>query len=65
MKLFMLSNEDGAKTTLYCATSGDVAGASGRYFEKCAEKRASKLACDEAFAKETWDRSAEMTGLPS
>jgi dehydrogenase/reductase SDR family protein 13 len=65
MKLFMLSNEEGAKTTLYCATNDDVAGASGRYFDKCAEKRPSRLALDGALAKETWERSAAWTGLPS
>jgi NAD(P)-dependent dehydrogenase (short-subunit alcohol dehydrogenase family) len=65
MKLFMLSNEEGAKTTLYCATSDDVLGASGRYFDACAEKRPSRAARDEALAKETWERSAALTGLPS
>jgi NAD(P)-dependent dehydrogenase (short-subunit alcohol dehydrogenase family) len=65
MKLFMVSNEEGAKTTLHCATSDDVAGASGRYFDNCAEKKPSRLARDEAFAKLTWERSAEMTGLPN
>jgi len=65
MKLFMLSNEDGAKTTLYCATSDEVAGASGGYFDKCAERRASKLARDEALARELWERSAAWVGLPA
>jgi len=65
MKLFMLSNEEGAKTTLYCATSDEVAGVSGRYYDKCAEKRASKLARDEALARELWERSAAWVGLPA
>ncbi|HEY8039013.1 MAG TPA: SDR family oxidoreductase [Polyangiaceae bacterium] len=63
MKLFMLSNEDGAKTTLYCATSDDVGDKSGSYFDDCREKPASKLALDEPLARELWDRSAAWTGL--
>ncbi len=34
MKLFMKSNEDGAKTSLYCATSPDLADVSGQYFDE-------------------------------
>jgi retinol dehydrogenase-12 len=63
MTLFMLSNEQGAKTTLYCATSDEVDDKSGRYFDKCAEKKASNLALDEALARELWERSAAWTGL--
>jgi NAD(P)-dependent dehydrogenase (short-subunit alcohol dehydrogenase family) len=63
MKLFMLSNEEGAKTTLYCATSDEVREHNGRYYEGCQEKRPSKVALDESLARELWDRSAAWTGL--
>jgi NAD(P)-dependent dehydrogenase (short-subunit alcohol dehydrogenase family) len=63
MKLFMLSNEQGAKTSLYCATSDAVADQTGKYYDGCKEKRASKLALDEALATELWDRSAQWVGL--
>src|SRR5207253_5663939 len=33
MKVFMKSIEEGARTTLYCATSPEVAKASGRYYD--------------------------------
>jgi retinol dehydrogenase-12 len=62
MKLFMLSNEEGAATTLYCATSPDVASHDGRYYEKSKERTPSKLAQDEALAKELWEKSAAFTG---
>jgi len=63
MKLFMLSNEQGARTTLYCATSDEVAGATGRYYDRSKEKTPSKLARDEGLAKELWEKSAGWVGL--
>lgn len=63
MKLFMLTNEQGARTTLYCATDDAVGDTTGRYYEKCAERKASKLALDQALATELWERSASWTGL--
>ena len=60
MKLFMKSNEEGAKTTLYCATSPDVANVSGRYYDDSAEKEPSKVATPELGA-ELWQKSEEWT----
>jgi len=61
MKLGMLSNEDGAKTTLHCATSPEVAADDGLYYDTSAPKRPSKLADDAALAKELWAKSEEWT----
>ncbi|HVY30281.1 MAG TPA: SDR family oxidoreductase [Polyangiaceae bacterium] len=55
----MLSNEDGAKTTLHCATSPSVADHNGRYYDDCAEKEPSKLAQDAALCDELWHKSHE------
>jgi retinol dehydrogenase-12 len=63
LKLFMLSNEDGAKTTLYCATSDAVTDQSGLYFTKCKPRTASVLARDESLAAELWERSARWVDL--
>jgi len=63
LRLFLLSNEDGARTTLYCATSEDVKDESGLYFDRCKEKRPSKLALDASLARELWERSADWVGL--
>ncbi len=63
MKLFMITNEEGARTTLWCATSDDAR--SGRYYDACKERRPSKLAEDDALARELWERSAEWVGLPA
>ena len=58
-KLFMISPEKGAETTLYCATSPEVAKDSGRFYEKSKEKKPSKLSDDVALAAELWRRSEE------
>ncbi len=54
MKLFMITNEEGALTSLHCATSPDVAGLTARYWDKCREARMNPLAKDEKLAKELW-----------
>ena len=59
MKKFMISSEEGAATSLYCATSADVAADSGKYYDKCKEKKPSHLALDEALAEELWKRSEQ------
>ncbi|MCC6216489.1 MAG: SDR family oxidoreductase [Polyangiaceae bacterium] len=62
-KPFMLTNEQGAETTLYCACSPQVAEHDGRYYDACRERRASRLAHDDALARELWERSAEWAGV--
>jgi retinol dehydrogenase-12 len=56
-KLFMISNEKGAQTSVYCATAPELASVSGRYYEKSAEKEPSAVAKDEALARELYDWS--------
>ena len=60
MKLFMKSNEEGARTSLYCATDPKLASESGRYYDDCAEKEPSPKATPELGA-ELWDKSEEWT----
>jgi NAD(P)-dependent dehydrogenase (short-subunit alcohol dehydrogenase family) len=60
MKLFMKSNEEGARTSLYCATSPDVADESGKYYDECAEKEPNPRATPEMGA-ELWQKSEEWT----
>lgn len=57
MKLFMLTSEQGARTTLHCAMASDLED--GAYYDKQRTKRASALADDEALAKQLWERSEE------
>ncbi len=56
MKLLMKSPEQGARTSLYCATSPDVAGRTGRYYDNQREKTPAKVVTPE-LAAELWERS--------
>jgi NAD(P)-dependent dehydrogenase (short-subunit alcohol dehydrogenase family) len=58
----MLSVTDGAQTSLYCATSPEVAGVSGRFYDKCAERAPNPVATPE-LGLALWERSAAWTGL--
>lgn len=57
LKRFMLSEEDGAATTLYCATDPGVADQTGRYYADSKEEQPSPTACDPVLAAELWSRS--------
>ena len=59
MKLFFISNEEGAKTTLYCATAPELSSSSGLYYDDCKEGRMSRLARDECLAREVFERSED------
>jgi len=53
----------GAETSIYLASSPDLAGISGKYFENKKAVRTSPGSCDATIAKRLWEVSAEMTGL--
>lgn len=57
-----ISEEEGAKTSIYLASSPDVAGVSGKYFDRSKAVRSSAVSYDENVARELWERSAAMTG---
>ncbi len=59
----MLSVTEGAATSLYCATSPDVAQDSGLFYDKCAERTASEVATPE-LAAELWKRSQTWAATP-
>jgi retinol dehydrogenase 12 len=56
----MLSVDEGAATSLYCATSPEVAEDSGLFYDKCAPRPASRVASPE-LAAELWERSQAWT----
>ena len=56
----MLTVDEGAATSLYCATSPDVTQDSGKFYDKCAERAPSRFATPE-LAAELWKRSEEWT----
>ncbi len=56
----MASTTDGARTSLWCATSPDLNGTSGGYYADCAAKPPSDVATAELGAW-LWERSEEWT----
>lgn len=62
IKRRMITNEQGAQTSLYCATSPHVADVSGRYYDECREAETSPLVTPE-LGRELWARSEAWTGL--
>jgi retinol dehydrogenase-12 len=56
----MLTVEQGARTSLYCATAPELAAVSGRYYEDCAEHEPSQVATAE-LSKLLWQQSEEWT----
>jgi retinol dehydrogenase-12 len=57
IKLFMLSTEQGALTTLHCATAAALANETGQYYDECRSAQPSRLALDPSLAAELWARS--------
>ncbi len=62
-KLFAISQEKGAETIVYLASSGDVANTTGKYFYKCREATPTKEARDDGAAKKLWEESARLAGI--
>jgi NAD(P)-dependent dehydrogenase (short-subunit alcohol dehydrogenase family) len=63
MPVFALSPEKGARTTIYLASSPEVASVSGQYFVKRRPKRSWKASYDEAMQERLWTVSEQLTGL--
>lgn len=56
----MLSVDQGAQTSLYCATSASVAADSGLFYDKCALREVSSVATPE-LGRALWERSEAWT----
>jgi len=54
----MLSIDEGAQTSLYCATAPELAQVSGRYYENCADRAPSPVATPE-LGRLLWEHSEE------
>ncbi len=61
IKLLMISPEQGARTSLYCATDPVLAGVSGRYYGNGAEREPSRIATAE-LAGRLWEQSEAWAG---
>jgi NAD(P)-dependent dehydrogenase (short-subunit alcohol dehydrogenase family) len=61
--LFAKSEEEGAQTSIYLASSPEVKGVSGKYFADKQLKKSSSASYDQDAQKRLWQISAELTGL--
>jgi NAD(P)-dependent dehydrogenase (short-subunit alcohol dehydrogenase family) len=61
--LFMKSNEEGAATTIYLASSDEVEGVNGAYFSDCKAIAPRKQATDMEAAAQLWEMSEKMCGI--
>jgi len=63
LKPFFRTPEQGARTTVFLASSPEVEGITGGYFVDSRERRPSAAARNDDDARKLWRVSAEMTGL--
>ena len=61
--LFAKSVAEGAATSVYLASSPEVAGVSGQYFANCRAVKSAPQSYDRAAAERLWAISEELTGL--
>jgi retinol dehydrogenase-12 len=61
--IFLLTPEQGARTSIYLCTSPEVEGVTGRYFARCREVSPRPPAEDDAAARRLWELSLRITGL--
>jgi NAD(P)-dependent dehydrogenase (short-subunit alcohol dehydrogenase family) len=58
-----ISEEEGAKTSIYLAGSPELEDVSGRYFDRSKPARSSAVSYDEAVARDLWRASEAMVGI--
>jgi NAD(P)-dependent dehydrogenase (short-subunit alcohol dehydrogenase family) len=63
MKRFTHSPEEAAQTSIYLASSDEVQGVTGEYFDKKKLKTISAKCKDKQLQKEFWELSEKLTGL--
>lgn len=63
VKMGAISTEEGAKTSLYLATSEEIEGATGVYYHRMKRREPNKLALDKKAQQELWDMSMKLTNL--
>jgi NAD(P)-dependent dehydrogenase (short-subunit alcohol dehydrogenase family) len=57
-----ISVEEGAQTSIYLASSAEVKGLTGRYYEKKKERRSSEFSYNIAARRRLWQISEALTG---
>jgi retinol dehydrogenase 12 len=62
-RVLLLSPEQGARTSVYLASSAEVAGQSGGYYIRCRAVRPSDAALDDPSAERLWEESAKLVDV--
>ena len=62
MRVSAIDVEAGARTSVHVATSAEVEGVSGRYFDKSREATSSLASRDEETGRRLWELSESLTG---
>ena len=66
-KRFLLTNEEGARAPFHAATAPELAGVSGRYYDRGRDTRVNPLAESPTLARELWSRTeaaVQFTSTP-
>jgi NAD(P)-dependent dehydrogenase (short-subunit alcohol dehydrogenase family) len=58
-----ISPEEGAKTSIYLASSPEIEGVTGKYFIKSIPVRSAPISYDETLQRQLWDESAKLVNL--
>lgn len=58
---FLLSPEKGARTSIYLASSPEVEGVSGKYFDRSRPVRSRRTSYDQRLQRRLWEISEELT----
>jgi len=58
-----ITPEEGAKISVYLATSSEIKGVTGKYYHKMKERDPNKLAFDKEAQKRLWELSLKLTNL--
>lgn len=61
-KVFFITPEKGAYTSVYLAASPEVEGVTGKYFDKCREVASSPASHDASLRERLWEASEKLTG---
>ena len=62
MKPFMITVEQGAATSIYLASSDEVADKTGHYYHKCKQVHGSSLSRKMELANALWEKTEELIG---
>jgi len=60
---FLITPDQGAATTIFLASSPEIEGVSGKYFEKQRPRASSAASMDRQVAQRLWAISEELTGI--